>query len=1288
MTLTFNPNDYLLERVLVNWIQKPYDIKNLERDAKNYSIDPLPINYWHILPYDYFQTSKEDLYSLDTCDIEISSKDHIEDHLSIDSNPIVMACKFLLERSYTIELDDCGLVYSMLYLLRKYKFTTSIPIEFCIFGYCSESKLAITKFLLDMINIDFSNYWIILRDAYFPLIISNATHDMIDEIMNIITKELAKNFLSTNAMGDPSEIAWIYISLNKIKLLHALWKQKHGSEGNIQRILDLFLVKDKEKLFKNAYYLLSKQKYFLAIAMFLLAESLNDAIQVAMRYCNHDWQLAFLLLKLYSQKSDNIADISILDTFKSIPCTLISFLQSKNIAEILQPISNALLSPIQESVLDHFILFKLLQIFKTKCTFSFGYKDEILMRNVRMHIHIGNVYYAKQQLDSINTTRLFQLEQTKILLKKAIDSIWTRMMISHGMFGNDKEYIKAFEESLYPCYDGFVDPWNTISYAKGLLNINPDIPYIISLQIKAIEFQKTWFMNQLIEFTNGIVTSIEYNVNSVNDDIVSLLYVFKEKNNDEKLDKWMRMVMEQHVPLLVQYHQICIINTKDHHYHLDINDESYATPPRGSNSSLILGRNEHNDDHILISSFSLLFPLYILHSIAHDHLASLKDQIEKLISNNMDDESILLLMHSWSDTIYADNSNHLVDDAVEMTDEAFLNYILLGQTERDASKERESIKQFYLILHLFVYVYDTFIRNTYIGTLSDIWYRIINSLLIVSRYRELYLQDESIEMLKTRNMNNVNTCAMLGNLFEEEESKSIPCYIPEQSMNACVLKIFDSSKYHSLHYIGMNPVNPSQITCWVTMDTRHHDTRDIQDRIEVLDWDATMLSYEYMNMMIHSKLDTLSLPSIQYPQVTASPFSESDITETQNETVSISRRSASPFSEKEDSSRQQSSINISSLEKDRITPISNNIIQGHKIKTFRVRKQLQDTNAATSSITTMNVHPTLPLYLTGNSNGTIDLWQFHSNNQDNEENGELSMLTFHSSHSHLHSHSKVTKICFIAENIADESGQHFAAGFNDGQVNVWNLNVQKQFLGPSHSFKTHFKHVSDLTFLDSMMDIAVIGTGSSSFGHHGSDEYELGIWDLLVPSANQCVQLYKSSPSKYYSYIPKVILYHSDKKLVITGGSDGDMAVYDTRQQKLLIRTKGHALHDHPKANLDITAMALGRNQTILTASSSGIIKEWDLDSFSCTRSWTLGTKQSIITSDVKSTTELSVPLTDVKDVSSMKSLPIDYSLSSLSDVQKRQKQVSHRSIQQIQIFDESFYLTTLDGCIVKCLYT
>ncbi|KAK8845415.1 hypothetical protein IAR55_006128 [Kwoniella newhampshirensis] len=112
---------------------------------------------------------------------------------------------------------------------------------------------------------------------------------------------IARNRFMVDEDRDPTSCSLIFFALGKKKVVHGLWRQAPGHKE--QQLMLKFLANDfeldrwKTAAMKNAYALLSKQRYEYAAAFFMLAGRPKDAITVCLRQLD-DWQLGLALARV------------------------------------------------------------------------------------------------------------------------------------------------------------------------------------------------------------------------------------------------------------------------------------------------------------------------------------------------------------------------------------------------------------------------------------------------------------------------------------------------------------------------------------------------------------------------------------------------------------------------------------------------------------------------------------------------------------------------------------------------------------------------------------------------------------------------------------------------------------------------------------------------------------------------------------------------------------------------------------------------------------------------------
>ncbi|KAF8500659.1 WD repeat-containing protein [Hysterangium stoloniferum] len=118
---------------------------------------------------------------------------------------------------------------------------------------------------------------------------------------------IARNEFMAGDDRDPTRCALYYFALGKVRLVHGLWRQAawHKEQSVMLKFLghDFQEPRWKTAALKNAYALLSKQRFAYAAAFFLLGGSLKDAVNVCVKQLN-DVQLAIALARIVEHRDD------------------------------------------------------------------------------------------------------------------------------------------------------------------------------------------------------------------------------------------------------------------------------------------------------------------------------------------------------------------------------------------------------------------------------------------------------------------------------------------------------------------------------------------------------------------------------------------------------------------------------------------------------------------------------------------------------------------------------------------------------------------------------------------------------------------------------------------------------------------------------------------------------------------------------------------------------------------------------------------------------------------------
>ncbi|KAI6047751.1 RAVE protein 1 C terminal-domain-containing protein [Pisolithus marmoratus] len=127
------------------------------------------------------------------------------------------------------------------------------------------------------------------------------------DVMKSHMETIARNQYMCGELRDPTACSLFYFALGKFKLVHGLWRQAvwHKEQAIMLKFLsnDFTTPRWKTAALKNAYVLLSKQRFEYAVAFFLLGGSLKDAVNVCIKQLS-DFQLAIALARVVEQGND------------------------------------------------------------------------------------------------------------------------------------------------------------------------------------------------------------------------------------------------------------------------------------------------------------------------------------------------------------------------------------------------------------------------------------------------------------------------------------------------------------------------------------------------------------------------------------------------------------------------------------------------------------------------------------------------------------------------------------------------------------------------------------------------------------------------------------------------------------------------------------------------------------------------------------------------------------------------------------------------------------------------
>ncbi|KIM47847.1 hypothetical protein M413DRAFT_417307 [Hebeloma cylindrosporum] len=118
---------------------------------------------------------------------------------------------------------------------------------------------------------------------------------------------IARNEYMAGDVRDPTACSLFYFALGKVKLVQGLWRQAawHREQTVMLKFLgnDFTAPRWRTAALKNAFALLSKQRFEYAAAFFLLGGSLKDAVNVCTKQLG-DFQLAVALARIVEQSNE------------------------------------------------------------------------------------------------------------------------------------------------------------------------------------------------------------------------------------------------------------------------------------------------------------------------------------------------------------------------------------------------------------------------------------------------------------------------------------------------------------------------------------------------------------------------------------------------------------------------------------------------------------------------------------------------------------------------------------------------------------------------------------------------------------------------------------------------------------------------------------------------------------------------------------------------------------------------------------------------------------------------
>ncbi|XP_059222460.1 dmX-like protein 2 [Stomoxys calcitrans] len=235
--------------------------------------------------------------TVSTCNTDFSEKFITESGKS--------ATKDTSGNGLTESLDDCGLRFLLAmkhysYLLRclplnqRTQFQKhGIGTSNIVWAFHSESEEELLNLIPSYKKGDLK--WSTLRDLGVGYWVRNIN------ILRHCVEKLAK--CAYQLKQDPLDAALYYLAMKKKSIVWGLFRSKRDEKMTQFFANNFSEDRWRKAALKNAFVLLGKQRFDHAVAFFLLANSLNDAIEVCIQKLD-DFQLALIIARLYEGDID------------------------------------------------------------------------------------------------------------------------------------------------------------------------------------------------------------------------------------------------------------------------------------------------------------------------------------------------------------------------------------------------------------------------------------------------------------------------------------------------------------------------------------------------------------------------------------------------------------------------------------------------------------------------------------------------------------------------------------------------------------------------------------------------------------------------------------------------------------------------------------------------------------------------------------------------------------------------------------------------------------------------
>lgn len=199
-------------------------------------------------------------------------------------------------------------------------------------------------------------------------------------------------------------------------------------------------------------------------------------------------------------------------------------------------------------------------------------------------------------------------------------------------------------------------------------------------------------------------------------------------------------------------------------------------------------------------------------------------------------------------------------------------------------------------------------------------------------------------------------------------------------------------------------------------------------------------------------------------------------------------------------------------------------------------------------------HPLLPLYLTGGTDGSVQLWEW----------GHQQPVATPRPPG---TYAKVTRLRF------SQHGNKFGVADSDGNLSLFQVGLSANATWPFFTHNCHNKGISDFVFLGSCSLLATAG--------HSSENKNVCIWDSILPHNKALVMAFTCHDQGASS-----LVFAPQHQVLISAGKKGDVCLIDVRSKAIR-----HKFNAHENA---VKCIAIDPHEDFFaTGSADGDIKIW-----------------------------------------------------------------------------------------------